>query len=96
MLQQKFVAFAGVAGEQDELARVVTERYLVLRLLRLAFYAGTGMCQPGDHTHQQRFAGLFWKRQIRCKPCRRLLAGYSVRTSESMQSHRRNGCLVRL
>ena len=61
MLQQKFVAFAGVAGEQDELARVVTERNPVLRLLRLAFYAGTGMCQPGDHTHQQRFAGLFGK-----------------------------------
>ena len=61
MLQQKFVAFAGVAGEQDELARIVTERNPVLGLLRLAFYTGTGMRQPGDHTHQQRFAGLFGK-----------------------------------
>ena len=43
MLQQKFVAFAGVAREQDELARVVTERNLVLRLLRLYILRRNGM-----------------------------------------------------
>lgn len=58
-LKQEFVAFACIARKQDELARVVAERKFVLGLFRFTFYAGTGMCQTGDHAHQQGFSGLF-------------------------------------
>ena len=58
-MQQCFVTFACITRQEDELTRVFAEGNLILRLLLLALYAGTGVCQARNHAHQDGFAGLF-------------------------------------
>ena len=58
-LQQCFVTFACITRQEDELTWVFAEGNLILRLLLLALYTGTGVCQARNHAHQDGFAGLF-------------------------------------